>query len=279
MDAFFCEAGHPRRPVAWRWRRAVDLVERPGRPFDPVADALVRQARAFWFAWSRCRGDADRRRVGRGAPRSSSRATNFIVGGGAALPAPCGRGSSRAARPKPSPAGRVWRSRSSPCSRQVFFDVRDRLCYPDFIQGEVIGPAARLSAAAAPGWAQEQLAYLGGELVADALLDSPEAGARPGQAAGVGPFLDDRLRAAVQRGLATLLQAPGGRGAGLAALARLLERWASPADASQASLRQRQLEEHIKAMIEEILVSDRRRGRGRGAAGAPTLGGLRRRVD
>ena len=76
--------------------------------------------------------------------------------------------------------------------------------------------------------------------------------ARPGQTAGVGPFLDDRLRAAVQRRLATLLQDPAGRGAGLATLTRLLERWASPGDASEASLQQRHLEEHIKAMLAEI---------------------------
>jgi len=230
MDAFFCEAGHPRRPVAWRWRRAVDLVRaaRATRSTRWPTPSSGRRApfgsRGAAAVVTRIAGVWPR------STRSSSRATNFIVGGGAALPAPCGRGSSRVARPKPSPGRTVWRSRSSPCFEAVVFSTsRDRLLLPRLHTRGGHRTRPRLSAGRRPlvgaGAARLPRRRTGRRRALRQPRRRGPARARPRAS---GRSSTDRLRAAVAARAGDAAPGsvgPWGRPAALRA--GLLERWAS----------------------------------------------------
>src|SRR5262249_6514373 len=62
------DAANPFRPVEWRWRRAICLVD-GGAPLSPETDdEKVRDAACFLRAWRDCKGERDRRRLAQEMP-------------------------------------------------------------------------------------------------------------------------------------------------------------------------------------------------------------------
>jgi hypothetical protein len=67
-DITFCRACCGWRPVDWRWRLALGLLDRPRTPFRKHADDGVKQALAFERAYRRCQNDKARERLAKRQP-------------------------------------------------------------------------------------------------------------------------------------------------------------------------------------------------------------------
>jgi hypothetical protein len=176
----------PFRPVDWRWRRAVYLVEN-NRPASPRRDdAWARAAARFYRALRQCRDEAAWQGLARRLP-ALSQAHALYAG-----PPSLVKWELEARLLTPESFGQV----AAKCGttpevveafEAVFFCTRDRLHVEGYIVFEVIGPKAHSGLTEADiDVILKMYAYSGGPIVLDRLVDyfknpPPEVPERPEQ--------------------------------------------------------------------------------------------------
>src|SRR5205823_3925434 len=136
----------PQRPPDWRWGRAVERAETRGGSFRPCRDPYVVAAQRYREAWGRCRGAAGRQRLTTRFPALDQAFRVYADPGDPYRHAVEAR--VLAGQPPADIADRTGLPAVVVLAYEaVFFDVRSRLRYPDYVLHRVIGP--RLQAAGA----------------------------------------------------------------------------------------------------------------------------------
>jgi hypothetical protein len=179
------DPAYPFRPVDWRWRRAVYLVEN-GRPVAPRRDdAWARAAVRFYRALRQCQDEAARQGLARRLP-ALFQAHALYAG-----PPSLVRWHLEARLLTPESFGEVAeKCGTTPevveAYEALFFCVRDRIDSEGYVVLQVLGKAHRGLTEADVDLHLKMHAYAGGPIALDRLLDyfkgpPPEVPARPEQ--------------------------------------------------------------------------------------------------